>query len=109
MIRPISTAGLLPILAASLLAGLGGCSATTEPPTSPPPSPARPADCGAAQLGAFLGREASETVLTVLRSWRGDKPVRVLKPGSAMTMDYHPDRLNVFLDDTGHIDKFACN
>jgi hypothetical protein len=26
-------------------------------------------------------------------------PVRVLRPGTAMTMDYRPDRLNIHLDE----------
>lgn len=29
------------------------------------------------------------------------RPVRVLHPGDAMTMDWRPDRLNLYLDDAG--------
>ena len=29
------------------------------------------------------------------------RTARVLRPGDAMTMDYRPDRLNLYLDDAG--------
>jgi hypothetical protein len=31
------------------------------------------------------------------------RPTRVLRPGDAMTMDYRPDRLNIYLDDDGSL------
>jgi hypothetical protein len=39
---------------------------------------------------------------------RGDKPMRVIKPGMAVTMDYRPDRLNVQVGEDGKISKFTC-
>lgn len=88
--------------------GLAACTAQTQPEPSLPPEPA-PADCGASQLGGYVGHTASDEVLAAIRGWRGDKPLRVLKPGSAMTMDYRPERLNIFLDNDGVITKFECN
>ncbi|MDO9381019.1 MAG: I78 family peptidase inhibitor [Nocardioidaceae bacterium] len=35
------------------------------------------------------------------------RPVRVLPPGTMMTMDWRPDRLNVHLDDAGALDHLA--
>jgi hypothetical protein len=95
-------------LAAAALLALAGCAAE-DPPLRPAPSPPADTDCGAGQLGAYIGHEATETVIAAIRQWRGDNPVRVLKPGSAMTMDYRPGRLNLFLDDRGRIEKFTCN
>jgi hypothetical protein len=31
------------------------------------------------------------------------RPVRTLRPGEAMTLDYRPDRLNISLDDNGDL------
>ena len=31
------------------------------------------------------------------------RPVRVLRPGEAMTMDFSPDRVNLLLDNDGHL------
>ena len=92
---------------ASLLA-LAGCSEKTPPRPAPPPPPVN-ADCGAGQLGAYIGREATGDVIAAIRAWRGDNPVRVLKPGSVMTMDYRAGRLNLFLDEQGRIKAFKCN
>ncbi|MCT2400536.1 I78 family peptidase inhibitor [Novosphingobium mangrovi (ex Huang et al. 2023)] len=90
------------------LLSLAACSTETPPP-APTPAPPTPQGCGAEQLGAYVGQPASDAVLARIREWRGDKPIRVLKPGSAMTMDYRPERLNIFLDDKGMIEKFQCN
>jgi hypothetical protein len=99
----VTLSGLLTL---SLLT-LAGC---TDEETQPlPPPPVVQEGCGAEQLDAYVGQPASDEVLALIRGWRGDKPIRVLKPGSAMTMDYRPERLNIFLDDKGMIAKFQCN
>lgn len=94
-------------LAGSMLAATA-CTATTGRPNPPPPPPAE-VDCGAGQLGAYIGQPASDQVLALIRQWRGDNPIRVLKPGSMMTMDYLPGRLNIFLDEKDRIKEFKCN
>jgi hypothetical protein len=96
------------LAAAATLLSLAACSAEAPPPAPTPPPPAAQG-CGAEQLGAYVGQPASDEVLARIREWRGDAPIRVLKPGSAMTMDYRPERLNIFLDDKGVIEKFQCN
>ncbi|MDH5748730.1 MAG: I78 family peptidase inhibitor [Rhodospirillales bacterium] len=42
--------------------------------------------------------------------YEGDlpKPLRILPPGSMATMDFSPNRLNVYLDDQGRITKIRC-
>lgn len=105
------SAGRTKALAGILVSGLlvlAGCTGETAPPEPMPPPPAEE-DCGAAQLGAYIGQPASEDVLARIRGWRGDKPIRVLRPGWVVTMDYVPARLNVFLDEQGRITEFKCN
>ena len=36
------------------------------------------------------------------------RPYRILTPGSAMTMDYRADRINVELDDNAVVTKVSC-
>ncbi len=36
------------------------------------------------------------------------RPLRILPPDSAMTMDHRPDRLNVDLDDAGTVIRIWC-
>lgn len=97
------------LAAAAALLVLAGCMAKSAPPRFAPSPGSENADCGAKQLGAYVGRQATDEVIARIRQWRGDNPVRVLRPGSAMTMDYRPGRLNMFLDDKDRIEKFQCN
>lgn len=99
--------------AAILAAALAGCSAQAPEPASPPPAEALPpasagSDCGAGQLGDYVGRKATDEVIAAIRAWRGDHPVRVLKPGAIVTMDYRPDRLNIEVDEDGLIKSLRC-
>ncbi|MCX7864820.1 MAG: I78 family peptidase inhibitor, partial [Novosphingobium sp.] len=74
----------------------------------PAPAFRNEADCGAARLAGHVGRQASEHVLAALGQWRAGKPMRVIRPGMAVTQDYRPERLNVMLDKDGIIERFTC-
>jgi hypothetical protein len=39
---------------------------------------------------------------------RFNKPVRVIYPGTAVTMDYSADRLNFEVDRSGRISRVSC-
>ncbi|WP_159976066.1 MULTISPECIES: I78 family peptidase inhibitor [unclassified Novosphingobium] len=96
-------------LPAVVAAALGACSAQTPPPeASAPPATEMEPGCGADQLAGYVGRKASDDVIASITAWRGDKPIRVLKPDSAMTMDYRPDRLNIAVDAKGIITGLSC-
>ncbi|MYL98037.1 hypothetical protein GR702_09660 [Novosphingobium sp. FGD1] len=95
-------------VASSLLAmALGACTGA-QPEASLPAPPMEEPACGADQLGSYLGRKATDEVIAAIQAWRGKSPVRVLKPGSVMTMDYRPDRLNIEVDAQGTITRFRC-
>lgn len=97
----------LAVLPALALAGLlSACVAGGGMPPSPglPPAPPMAEDaCGAAALQGLLGQDAA--VLAGLR-FRG--PMRLIRPGMAVTMDYSAERLNISLNDAGRIDRVAC-
>lgn len=66
-------------------------------------APASPlASCGAAGLAGLVGQP-----LAALPdgSWG---TLRVIHPGDAVTEDYSPARLNVYLDDAGIIRELTC-
>ena len=99
----------LPLLATLVLAA---CEAptggTTPPPTggdAPAPVVPSPADdtCGAAGLASYIGQPAS-----ALDTARFANPVRVIRPGDMVTMDFNPQRLNFELDDQGEIARIRC-
>jgi hypothetical protein len=97
-------------------AGLAGCVETVAPPvpglppgggTVVPPIAADPApapdSCGAARARLLVGQPASALLLIGARG-----PIRVLGPDQPMTMDFNPDRLNVFTDAAGRIERVTC-
>jgi hypothetical protein len=59
--------------------------------------------CGALDLQYLVGAPASE-----LDRMRFNKPVRVIYPDTAVTMDYSADRLNFEVDRTGRITRVNC-
>lgn len=96
-------------VASSLLAiALGACTGAQPEASLPAPPTAEGPGCGADQLGSYIGRKATDDVVAAIQAWRGQSPVRVLKPGSIMTMDYRPDRLNIEVDAQGTITRFRC-
>lgn len=59
--------------------------------------------CGAGALQGLIGQGAG-----VLDGRQFTGPVRVVRPGMAMTMDYNPARLNVQVDDKNLIERAFC-
>ena len=104
----MSRTGILTAMLCGGLLATAGCATEIPPPDTTPP-PLEGESCGAGQLDAYVGQLATDEVIAALRAWRGENPIRVLKPGSAMTMDYRPSRLNVYLDENNRITEFKCN
>lgn len=69
-----------------------------------PPAPSEGADaCGAPDLQYLVGQPGR-----VLDGMRFSQEVRVIQPGSAVTMDYQPGRLNILLDAADVIEQVSC-
>ena len=85
--------------------GLAACVEAESPPYPgdiPPPLP--PEDgCGAPDLQFLRGQPE-----TVLQTMKVGVPVRIIRPGMAVTMDYNPTRLNIEIDETGEIFRISC-
>ena len=99
----------------------GESSATAKPtPSLKPPAPrsggrtieplALPpeADCGASELGSFVGARPSEDTLAAIRKRVGEHRIRTIRPGDVVTMDYSESRLNVEVGEDGRIERFRC-
>lgn len=101
-------AGRSSTLAALLL--LAGCAGPAGPCNIPPEPAAQPAtdECGAAALSRYLGVVPSGEMKTAIAAAAGDRPVRYIAPGDAVTMDFVPARLNVETGDDGRITRFRC-
>ena len=87
----------LPIIALAALAACG------PRPEAGGEEAAAPADtCGASRYFASIGRPLEAIALP-----RGEN-ARVITPGSVVTTDFLPTRLNLYISDTGVIERVAC-
>ena len=60
-------------------------------------------DCGSKALQALIGQKSG-----ILAEHDLPQPHRILSPNSIMTMDYRSERLNIYLDRHGVIEKISC-
>lgn len=63
-----------------------------------------PRACGASGLQHLIGQP--EAALDALPP--PDGPLRVIRPGMAVTMDFSPARLNIELDGAGRVARVFC-
>ncbi|WP_323040809.1 I78 family peptidase inhibitor [Gemmobacter sp.] len=84
------TAIALPLLAACM-------------PQPPAALPAPVADCRAGHHAGLVGRPLASFDTSKVAG-----PVRILAPGSAMTMDHNPGRLNIHHDRQRIITQVTC-
>lgn len=97
---------LLPAAAVPLL--LAAC-ATPIPPTDVGGGPgSRPGVCNPEAARWAVGRSPSADVVERARVESGSRSVRVLEPGTAATMDYREDRLNIDVNERGAITGLRC-
>lgn len=83
---------------------LAACVPETDPRYIGPPIPAPGADaCGAAELQDMVGGSRR-----ILQTIRFAVPVRIIEPGQAVTQDYSPTRLNIYIDGDDTIASISC-
>lgn len=88
------------ILVATTVLALAACEGVAqEPPVMDDDRDA----CGASALQGLIGQPEA-----VLQGMTFGGPLRVIRPGQAVTMDYSAARLNVTLDAGGVIVEIAC-
>lgn len=78
-----------------VMMALGACVPVAGEPVA--------AECGAAELLGLVGQPAR-----VLETMRFAGPVRVIRPGMAVTMDYSAARLNIEVDEVERISRVTC-
>lgn len=88
------------LFAAPFAVSLAACEMTV--PEQPDPLPPANA-CGADDLQGLVGKSAR-----VLETMRFGQPVRIIRPGMAVTMDYSPARLNIEIDAAERIIRVSC-
>lgn len=83
---------------------LAACVTEGGPGPAPGPAPEPAADaCGASGLQRLVGQPAS-----TLDTMRFAQPIRVIRPGEMVTMDFSAGRLNFAVDDAERISRVYC-
>ncbi|MDB5666687.1 I78 family peptidase inhibitor [Cypionkella sp.] len=77
-----------------------GCVPEDAP--GPLPEPIEDA-CGASALQTLVGQSAKR-----LEVMRFGQPVRIIRPGMAVTMDYSAERLNIEINEAEMIARVTC-
>lgn len=95
------------LLIVPVLALLAGCSQLHEVGLGKDPD-APPDTCGLGKTKRFIGVPAGPEVLAEISTLVGEKNVRAIRPGDAVTMDFRPDRLNVEIGAGGRIERLRC-
>ena len=86
----------------ALIAAFTLVQACTELPTMPETNPA-PGDCGAENFQHLIGQTYALSNMTQL-----PQPLRIIRPGMAVTMDYSAQRMNVDLDRADVMTRIYC-
>ena len=88
---------------------LNASAALVEPSEASHPAAAPdPQDCALAKARAFVGQPDRPAARSALSDAVGRRAVRWIKPGTAVTQDVKPGRLNVIVSDDGRIEALRC-
>lgn len=122
--HPSSTAAVLALTTAMILAGCAG----HQPPASPAaagaqapsgtmaaahPAPAEApvalaTPCNAQPAQFAVGQSSTASVMESARSRSGAQMARILRPGQIITKEFNAQRLNLEVDATGRIIAVRC-
>jgi len=91
----------LSVLTLLIAPALVACVPFPEP--APQPAPVENA-CGAQELQGLVAQPA-----TVLETMRFSGPLRIIRPGMAVTMDFNPARLNIDVNGDDRITRVYCS
>jgi hypothetical protein len=77
---------------------------TPEPPAIvAPPAEDRADACGATAMQDLVGNPFSALAAMTFAG-----PMRLIRPDMAVTMDFNPERLNIYLDEADLISSVTC-
>lgn len=82
----------------SLLLLLAACTTA-----SPPLPPTLEDTCGARDYAELIGQDATALEKVLILG-----PVRVIRPGDMVTMDFLPERINFGIDSTEKVIEVSC-
>jgi hypothetical protein len=85
------------------LLGLAACVATPQPPIANPVPDGLDDTCHARAYTGLINQDATALEKVLLLG-----QVRVIRPGSVVTQDYRPERINFHVNTSNRIDQITC-
>ena len=92
---------LVPLLFAPLAAA---CASMAPLPVAAPDDA-----CSPASLARYTGLAANDALAARMKQESGKTAIRWVQPGMAVTMDYREDRLTVYLNAAGRVERASCS
>lgn len=114
MFTRIRLATLLPVCTAAFLGFAGhaqatGAGMTRKPAPAPAPGNLIPHDtCGQNAARRFVGLIITNRVRSDIERAAAHDRLRVIRPGAIITHDLRSDRLNLIVDEAGHLLAARC-
>ena len=88
---------------------LAACASSSPlQPASAGPQVSGDGTCHADRVAWAVGKNADEPTRKAVWKQSGSGLIRPIAPGQAVTRDFRPDRINVYLDAGNVITKLAC-
>lgn len=95
------------LLTAALLAGCANSPVPEDAPR-PPAMEKSNEECDASRLQTYIGQLHSDALERALANQSQAQRLRIIRPDQGYTMDYRSDRLNIYLDKAGRIERLSC-
>lgn len=92
--------------AMAIIAMTAGCAQV--PPADAETPVASQGRCDAAKARKLVGRTPTKAVRTEALRLSGARASRTIPKDGVVTMDYREDRLNLYLDGSGKIERISC-
>ena len=83
---------------------LTGCAMGSRPKPTPP----APRACAAENVQRFVGRPATPALVDQVRRASGSTVARRITPEMRVTMEFRPDRVNVWVGLKGEVERISC-
>lgn len=93
-------------VAAACGVAVSACAAAGPIPVRGEPAGSR---CDDSNIQQFVGRQATAELGAEMQRVSGAAVLRWVAHGTAITMEYRPDRLTVYLDSNNRVERISCS
>lgn len=87
---------------------LSACTLATSNATADDPRPSPVGTCKGDALSQFVGQAASQQLGERILAVSGARYLRWVPHGTAVTMEFNPARVTIFLDAANRVERASC-